>query len=126
MKMITKNDKIVAMVFGETWEDGTRPLTDGIYPLQIIALKHPKGKVLLAHTHRPTERKTNRLMEALFVTKGLARVTVYHEGASIETIDLSAGQGIMMIDGGLGVEILEDAEMFEFKNGPFIEDKELL
>ena len=88
-----------------------------------INLKHPKGKVLVTHRHQPMSRTTESLMEMLMVITGRARVTIYDQQTPIEAVELSAGQGVMLVDGGIGIEVLEDAQMLEFKNGPFLEDK---
>ncbi|MFA6407408.1 MAG: hypothetical protein WCV80_01740 [Candidatus Paceibacterota bacterium] len=124
MKMIKSGELLVAMVFDGVFEDGTRPLTDEQLALQVIALKHPKGKKLVSHSHSPKERTTKTLVEALIVFSGRVAITAYtREGSFVEKIELGKGQGILIVDGGIGIEILEDAEMMEFKNGPFIEDK---
>lgn len=57
------------------------------------------------------------------VFSGKVQVDIYHDRERIETLQLTAGQGIMMIDGGMGIKVLKDAEMMEFKNGPFQDDK---
>jgi len=124
MRIIKYNESVVATVFDGTFENGTKPLTEESLPLQIIALKHEKGKKLVPHTHRPTDRTTKTLSEALMVFSGLVQVTIYtHEGVLVERVELSRGQGVQIIDGGIGIEVVEDAEMMEFKNGPFVEDK---
>lgn len=117
---------MLAVVFDGTFEEGTKPLTDERWAVQVVGLKHPKGKKLVAHAHEPKVRTTERLMEALMVFSGLVRVTVYRDGVPFENIDLSARQGILLVDAGIGIEVLEDAEMMEFKNGPFVEDKVVL
>ena len=126
MRAIKKNEKIIALVFDTELEEGTHPLTDEKFALQIVALKHPAGKILPAHYHKPADRHTKQLVEGLFVISGKVRVSVYHQKEQVESVDLSAGQGVMIVDGGMGIEVLEDAQMYEFKNGPFIEDKELI
>ena len=123
MRIIKSADRTIAWVFDGRFEEGTKPLTDEKWALQVINLKHPKGKVLVAHRHQPIRRTTESLMEMLMVMTGLVRVTIYDHQNPVEVIELTAGQGVMLIDGGIGIEILEDAEMLEFKNGPFVEDK---
>lgn len=123
MRVITYNQKKVAFFFEGIFEEGTKPQTEESLPLQVIALKHPKGKVLVAHKHEPKNRTTNHLMECLVVFSGKVMATLYYENQQIENIEIGPGQGLMIVDGGVGYEILEDATMMEFKNGPFLEDK---
>ncbi|OGB85225.1 hypothetical protein A2994_00010 [candidate division Kazan bacterium RIFCSPLOWO2_01_FULL_48_13] len=123
MRIIKSGDRTIAWVFDGQFEEGTKPLTDEKWALQVINLKHPKGKVLVTHRHQPMSRTTESLMEMLMVITGRARVTIYDQQTPIEAVELSAGQGVMLVDGGIGIEVLEDAQMLEFKNGPFLEDK---
>lgn len=126
MRLVKKGNKIIAAVFDGKFEEGTKPLTEEQLPLQVIALKHPKGKKLVAHAHRPTERQTSRLVEMLLILSGSAEITLYDGEEAVEKVRLTSHQGVLLIDGGIGIEILEDAEMMEFKNGPFVEDKIIL
>ena len=124
MRTIEKNGKTIAIVFDGTFEDGTKPVTEEFLPLQIVALKHKKGKKFVPHTHGPKKRTTEKLAEALMIFSGVVKVSVFDEiNLPIEDIVLKEGEGVMIVNGGIGIEILEDAEMMEFKNGPFVEDK---
>ncbi|MBN2585365.1 hypothetical protein JXA59_01815 [Patescibacteria group bacterium] len=123
MRNIKNGDRIIAWVFEGKFKEGTEPLTDENWALQVIGLKHPKGKVLVAHRHQPMPRTTERLMEMLMIITGRVRVTIYDQQTPLEVIELTAGQGVMLVDGGIGIEVIEDAQMLEFKNGPFLEDK---
>lgn len=126
MRAIKQDERVIAVVFDGQFDEGTKPLTDEQWPLQVISLNHPAGKVLASHYHRPTQRTTESLMEMLVVLTGRALVTIYDRQTPLEKIELSAGQSVMLVDGGIGIEIIEDAQMLEFKNGPFVEDKVVL
>ena len=126
MRIIKKDKKIIALIFGDIQKEGTHPLTDKQYALQILALNHPKGAVLVPHFHRPLQRRTGRLMESVFVVSGLVQADIYYKKKKMKRVKLSAGRGILMVNGGIGIKILKNARMLEFKNGPFIEDKELI
>ena len=126
MRKIIKDNKIIAIVIDSFLEEGTKPLTEKKFPLQIIALKHPAGRQLIPHSHRPTPRTTEYLSECLFVIEGKIKVDLYHQKEIIETLILNPNQGVLLIEAGIGIEVLENAKMFEFKNGPFIEDKEII
>lgn len=107
--------------------DGSVPVTEEHEPLQTVTLKHPKGKYLLAHTHVPRKRITSRMQECLFVKKGKIRLDLYGPDKKMfRKLTLRAGDLFIMQNGGFGIHMLEDSEIFEVKNGPFIEDKVLL
>ncbi|MDP3900882.1 MAG: hypothetical protein Q8Q38_00870 [bacterium] len=124
---IFKDDKLIAIVFEKFESDGTVPQTEGEYPLQLLMMRHPKGKVFDAHTHEPRDRATTFLQEAIVVVKGKLKADILtRNGEFVSQITLSPGQCVFLVDGAYKIEVLEDVEFYEFKNGPFLEDKVLL
>ena len=106
---------------------GSVPITTPKDALQLLTLKHKKGSVVKPHTHSPAHRETEALEECLVVVKGKLRVTLYDERIEpFEHVTLHPGEAMIILTGGHGVEYLEDSEVFEFKNGPFIDDKQPL
>lgn len=106
---------------------GSTPITSPDQPLQIVTLKHKKGTFLKAHLHVPKKRQTKRLQECLFLKRGKIKIDLYIVSKKyIQSLFLKEGQIFLLIEGGYGIHILEDCEMFEFKNGPFVEDKLLI
>lgn len=123
---IRYKNKLVAVFLGR-FPDGSIPQTEGIEPLQLVTLKHPKGKYLLAHAHKPTKRQTDKLQECLIVKKGKIKIDLYGPDKKMfKKITMKIGDLLILLNGGYGIHILEDAEMIELKNGPFIEDKVLI
>ncbi len=108
-------------------QKGSIPVTEGKEPLQLVTLKHPKGAYLKAHMHAPRKRITIRLQECLIVRKGKIKVDLYGSDKKyFKTVTLGVGQIFILMNGGYGIHIVEDAELIEVKNGPFLEDKVLL
>jgi len=106
---------------------GSNPLTDGIEPLQVVTLKHPKGAYLKAHMHNPLERTTLSLQECLIITKGKVKLDLYGPDKKLfKFIYLLSGEMFLLMNGGIGIHVIQDAEMIEVKNGPFKEDKILI
>lgn len=63
------------------------------------------------------------MQECLIVSKGRIKVTLYDDGKKMfKNLYLRAGEAIIFLSGGHKVEVKEDAEMYEIKNGPFIDD----
>ena len=122
MKKIKKDNNILAIVLNSDLDKGTTPLTDEEWPLQALSLNHPKGTVLDPHYHKSKTRKTDKLMEAIVVFSGKVKIDIYYKKKIYETVILERGQTII-INTGIGIEVIEDAKMIEFKNGPFVEDK---
>ena len=126
MRNIIHNGNIVACVFDTELENGSVPLTSPELPLQVVGLNHPKGKVWPLHIHAPKERKTTYALEVFFVLEGRARIQIFKEKEKIASLELKKSEGIMILEGAMEVEVLEDIKVLEFKNGPFIEDKIIL
>ena len=126
MEKIIHQKKIVALVI-KTISDGSIPLTDPQEPLQLVTLKHRQGKYLKAHLHKPKRRQTDKLQECLIVRKGKIAVDLYSENKLFfKRKILNTGDVLIMMNGGYGIKILSDSELIEVKNGPFVEDKELI
>lgn len=103
---------------------GSSPILDAGEPLQLLTLKHPKGAQVKAHTHTPTERVTTHLQECLVVVKGALQIALYGSGTKpVQEVRVNAGEAFVFMSGGHSVTFLEDAEVFEIKNGPFKEDR---
>lgn len=125
---IEHNNKVVALLIDHSnTEEGTHPITDPRGALQLLMMKRKAGHSFDKHTHEIMERSSSELQEAIIVTKGKLRINLCdREGKDITSVEVSSGQCIFFITGGFGIDVLEDAEFFEFKNGPHTEDKILL
>lgn len=125
---IKLRNKLVALLIGNRdIEDGTHPITDPAWPLQMLMMKRNVGHVFAKHTHTIIERPTSSLQEAIIVTKGKLAVTVCDRiGEDIGVFEVSSGECLFLVDGGYKIEVSEDAAFYEFKNGPHSEDKVLL
>ena len=123
---IKYKNKLVAILIKKI-PKGSIPHTKESEPLQLVTLKHPKGKYLMAHTHKPIKREINKLQECLIVKKGKIKLDLYGSDKKLfKKIILKDGESLILLNGGYGIRILEDSELIELKNGPFIEDKILL
>jgi len=106
---------------------GSNPITEGTEPLQVVTLKHEKGAYLKAHMHAPRKRQTNSLQECLIVKKGKVKLDLYAPDKKMfKYLYLQAGEMFLLMNGGIGIHVIKDAEMIEVKNGPFKEDKILI
>ncbi len=106
---------------------GSNPITRDEEPLQLLGLKHRQGHYFVPHKHAPCVRTTNHLQECLIVRKGKVKVDVYAPNdEKFKSILLKAGELFILLNGGYGIHVLEDAELFELKNGPFMGNDKIL
>jgi hypothetical protein len=86
-------------------------------------MRHPAGKLIAPHVHNPVPREVLFTQEVLLIRKGKLRVDFYDtEQHYCESRILHAGDVILLIQGGHGFEVLEDVEMIEVKQGPYVGD----
>ena len=107
---------------------GSLPLTNAKESLQLLTLKYKKNThTIAAHGHAPKKRVTQCLQECLIVRKGKIKIDLYAPDKSyLKSFHLKAGELFILLQGGLAVHFLEDSEVFELKNGPFIKDEFLM
>jgi hypothetical protein len=120
---IIHNGLVIAIIIrNEYHHDGIKFLSDESFSLQIGYMSRPKGYQVIPHIHNPVERNTIGTQEVLFIKKGKIRIDFYsYEQVYLESRTLTEGDVIFLIGAGHGIDILEPAEIFEVKNGPYIE-----
>ncbi|MDD5050828.1 MAG: hypothetical protein PHV93_03775 [Candidatus Pacebacteria bacterium] len=126
MEQIKYNGECIGVLL-TSLPDGSKPLTDGKEALQVVTLKHKAGSVLKAHMHEPKRRETQGLQECLFVKSGRVALDLFWiDKTFVKKIELKAGDFFILQKGGIAITIIENAELIEAKNGPFVEDKILI
>jgi hypothetical protein len=128
IKEIKLKNKLLALLIGVSdVNEGTHPITDSKYALQLLMMKRKTGHVFAKHTHKIIPRTVPTMQEAIVITKGKLLVTVCdRDGTYVGKYEVSAGQCLFVVEGGFGIDVLEDVCFYEFKNGPHEDDKVLL
>lgn len=102
-------------------EPGIHFLTSPELSQQLAYMKHPAGKIIEPHVHNPVPRQVHYTQEVLFIRKGRLRVDFYDEKREyLESRELRSGDVILLVAGGHGFEVLEEVEMIEVKQGPYV------
>ncbi len=133
-KMIEKvqlDGKFIALImYGGPVSEGINFITPDDNPLQVGVLNHKSGTVIRPHRHKTSKIEIRSIQEMLYIEKGRVQVDLYNdEGTKSVTKTLSAGDMILLMAGGHGLNIIEDANIIEVKQGPYRgikEDKEFL
>ena len=88
-------------------------------------MNHPAGKLIAPHVHNPVPREVQFTQEVLFIRKGRLRVDFYDtDHHYLESRVLGGGDVILLIQGGHGFEVLEEVEMIEVKQGPYVGEQD--
>ncbi len=118
-------EELAIIVGTETRPPGISFVTDNDSVHQLGLLSWPKGHVIDAHVHNPLERTIDSTQEVLFIRSGSVRVDLYGNDQTYQTSRvLMAGDVIFLASGGHGFEILEDADIVEVKQGPYLGEGE--
>ena len=129
VKHIKDKDKVLAIVVkGEFKGDSIHFFSEKEYSQQLGYMKRPLGYKIPNHIHKPNERKIFLTQEVLFIKSGMILVEIYNrEKVHIQSVVLVGGDIIHLIDGGHGIQFLQESEILEVKQGPYMEkeDKEI-
>lgn len=119
------SEELAIVIRNNYHEEGIHFLTDEKYSQQLAYMHHPEGKVIDAHLHNHEERSIVLTQEVLVIKKGILRVDFYKKNcAYLYSILLYAGDIILLASGGHGFEVLEEVEMIEIKQGPYLGERD--
>ncbi|MDJ0703954.1 MAG: hypothetical protein QNJ46_11795 [Leptolyngbyaceae cyanobacterium MO_188.B28] len=123
---ITYHGKLLAIIVGHHFhEPGVHFFTPGEFSQQLAYMRHPTGKVIPPHVHNPVRREVQYTQEVLLIKKGKLRVDFYSDQRNyLESRILESGDVILLIQGGHGFEVLEEVEMIEVKQGPYVGEQD--
>ncbi|MBI5450841.1 MAG: hypothetical protein HY940_05735 [Gammaproteobacteria bacterium] len=116
------NGKLLCIIIRAAYaEPGVSFFTSNDLSQQLAYMHHPQGKIIQAHVHNPVPRQVHYTQEVLFIKKGKLRVDLYDDEKSyLESRILCQGDTILLATGGHGFEVLEEVEMLEVKQGPYV------
>ncbi len=122
IKKIYDGDSLLAIIVSNKFnKPGIHFFTPNDFSQQLAYMKHPKGKTIIPHVHNRVPRQVEYTQEILFIKSGKIRVDFYDmKQKYLESHILSKHDVILLIKGGHGFEVLEEIEMFEIKQGPYI------
>ena len=123
---ITSGSQVLALIVSHHFDaPGIHFFTPDDLSQQLAFMSHPAGKQIDPHVHNPVPREVHYTQEVLVIRKGRLRVDFYDkEQVYLESRILEAGDVILLIEGGHGFEVLEDVEMFEIKQGPYVGEQD--
>ena len=126
IQKVEHENRVLAIIIRNDYhEEGIHFLTEEDYSQQLAYMHHPAGKCIDAHVHNFENRNVVYTQEVLIIRKGVLRVDFYQEDHKyIESYILREGDIILLASGGHGFQVLEEVEMVEVKQGPYLGDKD--
>jgi mannose-6-phosphate isomerase-like protein (cupin superfamily) len=123
--IIHKNQLLAVIVSHKFNQQGIHFFTPNELSQQLAYMHHPTGKIIEPHVHNPVPRNVVYTQEVLFIKKGKLRVDFYNDDRKyLESRILEVGDVILLVTGGHGFEVLEEIEMIEVKQGPYVGEQD--
>tara|TARA_B100000886_G_scaffold305661_1_gene237544 strand:- start:40912 stop:41319 length:408 start_codon:yes stop_codon:yes gene_type:complete len=128
IEKIVNNNTLYAIIIRRDFSfDGIKFFTEDSSPQQIGYMKRPKNYKIAPHIHLKKQRIVDVTHEVLFIKSGKVKINFYnHDQQYIMSKELSTGDTILLAEGGHGLTMIEESEIIEVKQGPYLEnlDKE--
>lgn len=123
---ITDQGILLAIVVSRNFQEkGIHFFTPGELSQQLAYMRHPTGKIIPPHVHNPVLRQVQYTQEVLFIKQGKLRVDFYNDDRKyLESRLLESGDVILLVHGGHGFEVIEEVEMIEVKQGPYVGEQD--
>jgi hypothetical protein len=121
IKEIKNNETFFAIIIQNNYQsEGIRFFTPDDFSQQLGYMNRLKGYIIEPHLHNTLKREITQTSEVLFIKSGTVKVDFYTNDKVFYTSEiLIKGDVILLIEGGHGFEIIEDAEIIEVKQGPY-------
>ena len=126
LKSIEHNGVQLALVIKSNYsKEGIEFFTGDDISLQMGYMTHKTGNIVKAHVHNNIERTITGTPEVLIIKKGKMRLDLYtQEREYVESTILEQGDIVLLSHGGHGLKCLDNAEMIEVKQGPYLGEKD--
>lgn len=120
-KIENQGNLLCIIIRGSYKREGISFFTEDDLSQQLAYMHHPQGKVIQAHVHNSVPRQVHYTQEVLFIKRGKLRLDLYDENQNyLESRILYGGDTVLLAMGGHGFEVLEEIEMLEVKQGPYV------
>ena len=123
MITIAHNDVILACILPADFTgEGIQFFTPSSFSQQLGYMNRPKGHVVPPHDHNSIPRTIEWTQEALFIRRGRVRLDIYlpETREYFASHVLNTGDVALLAHGGHGLVMLEQSEIIEVKQGPYV------
>jgi mannose-6-phosphate isomerase-like protein (cupin superfamily) len=126
IEQISYHNQLLALIVSHRFDTpGIHFFTHKDHSQQLGYMRHPVGKVIQPHVHNIVNREVQYTQEVLFIRKGKLRVDFYNnELEYLESRILVPFDVILLVTGGHGFEVIEEVEMIEVKQGPYVGERD--
>jgi len=116
-----KKDILAIILYNNYYSEGLKFFTPGDFSQQLAFISHKAGEIIGAHIHNIVKREVRFTQEVWVLKKGKIKINFYdNQKKYLDFRILGTGDVILLASGGHGFEVLEDMEMVEVKQGPYL------
>lgn len=102
-------------------QPGLNFITPDTFPMQVAQMRHPAGKIIEPHLHNPVNHTITQTQEVILVKDGRVRLDLFGpDRQPAGSVELLAGDLVILSEGGHGFAMLEESTMVEVKQGPYV------
>ena len=125
-RFTNENGSLMALIIRSSYDaEGIEFFTDDSSSQQLGYMKRPAGYEVVPHHHNKVQRTVTLTQEVLFIKSGSCQLDLYDaKGKLDKSINLYSGDVVLLAEGGHGLEMLEETEIIEVKQGPFSGDSD--
>ena len=124
-KILHKELLLGILLRGSFEKKGIEFFTDDQSSQQLGYMKREKNYDIIPHRHNMISRDVQHTQEVLFIKSGKVRVDFYdNDELYLFSKILNPLDTVLLCDGGHGFHFLEESEIIEVKQGPYLEERD--
>ncbi len=124
IEQIIDDQKLLSIIIRAEYKSkGIEFFTPDDFSQQLGYMNRKKNHIISPHTHNIVQRDVQFTQEVLIIKSGKVRVDYYDEKKKyLESRILNKGDVVLLAYGGHGFEMIEDSEIIEVKQGPYLDE----
>ena len=124
IEQIINDQKLLSIIIRAEYKSkGIEFFTPDDFSQQLGYMNRKKNHIISPHTHNIVQRDVQSTQEVLIIKSGKVRVDYYDEKKKyLESRILKKGDVVLLAYGGHGLEMIEDSEIIEVKQGPYLDE----
>jgi mannose-6-phosphate isomerase-like protein (cupin superfamily) len=121
---ITNNEMIVAIIIRVSYkQEGIEFFTPDDFSQQLAYMNRPAGYCISPHIHCKVNREVLLTQEVLFIKQGKVQIDFFDDDQHfLQSTVVYSGDVIMLASGGHSLTFIEQSEIIEVKQGPYLEE----
>lgn len=118
------SEGLLALIVSPDFDQGLSFKTEPDQQVQVATISHRAGHKVGAHVHLPVKRTVYFTTEVLHMRRGLVKVSFYTSDRTLVHVHmLTPGETLIQLCGGHSFEFIEDSELLEVKQGPYVPEE---